>query len=173
MIYVFLRRIQKIHTGRYGIKENELCWLKLGIKLMPAKRLQIFYCLRLSFALGNFKRDDAGKLINILLMGIWQFRSTFYRCEASQGSDPFSRSLRDPIPRKNKICDYNKYWNLNSKSFIWKKLDVPKIETINVKPYEFKQSPYPQADKLPFRSIICSSSQVGKGVTIQNLILKF
>ena len=35
-----------------------------------------------------------------------------------------------------------------------KKLAVPKIEPINVKQYEFKQSPYPQADKLPFRSTL-------------------
>ena len=53
-----------------------------------------------------------------------------------------------------------------------KKLDVPKIEPINVKQYEFKQSPYPQAGKLPFRSIIVSASQGGKGISIQNLILK-
>ena len=53
-----------------------------------------------------------------------------------------------------------------------KKLDVPKIEPINLKQYEFKQSPYPQADKLPFRSIIVSASQGGKGFFFQNLILK-
>ena len=56
-----------------------------------------------------------------------------------------------------------------------KKLDIPKIEPINVKQYEFKQSPYPQADKLPFRpfrSIIVSASQGGKGILIQNLVLK-
>ena len=53
-----------------------------------------------------------------------------------------------------------------------KKNDVPKIEPINVKQYEFKQSPHPQADKLPFRSIIVSASQGGKGILIQNLILK-
>ena len=53
-----------------------------------------------------------------------------------------------------------------------KKLDIPKIEPINVKQYEFKQSQYPQADKLPFRSIIVSASQGGKGILIQNLILK-
>ena len=47
-----------------------------------------------------------------------------------------------------------------------KKLDVPKIEPINVKQYEFKQSPYAQADKLPFRSIIVSASQGGKGILI-------
>ena len=49
---------------------------------------------------------------------------------------------------------------------------VPKIEPINVKQYEFKQSPYKQADKLPFRSIIVSASQGGKGILIQNLVLK-
>ena len=53
-----------------------------------------------------------------------------------------------------------------------KKLDIPKIEPINEKQYEFKQSQYPQADKLPFRSIIVSASQGGKGILIQNLILK-
>ena len=52
------------------------------------------------------------------------------------------------------------------------KIDIPKIEPINVKQYEFKQSPYPQADKLPFRSIIVSASQGGKGILIQNLVLK-
>ena len=52
------------------------------------------------------------------------------------------------------------------------KLDIPKIEPINVKQYEFNQSPYPQADKLPFRSIIVSASQGGKGILIQNLVLK-
>ena len=51
-------------------------------------------------------------------------------------------------------------------------LDPPKIEPIIVKQYEFKQSPYPQADKLPFRSIIVSASQGGKGILIQNLVLK-
>ena len=53
-----------------------------------------------------------------------------------------------------------------------KDLSPPKIEPINVKQYEFKQSPYPQADKLPFRSIVVSASQGGKGILIQNLILK-
>ena len=53
-----------------------------------------------------------------------------------------------------------------------KKLDVPTTEPIKVKQNEFKQSPYPQADKLPFRSIIVSASQGGKGVLIQNLVLK-
>ena len=49
-------------------------------------------------------------------------------------------------------------------------LNIPKIEPINVKQYEFKQSPYPQADKLPFRSIIVSASQGGKGILIQNVV---
>ena len=50
--------------------------------------------------------------------------------------------------------------------------NAPKIEPINVKQYEFKQSNYKQADKLPFRSIIVSASQGGKGILIQNLVLK-
>ena len=51
-------------------------------------------------------------------------------------------------------------------------LDPPKIEPINVKQYEINQSPRPQADKLPFRSIIVSASKGGKGILIQNLVLK-
>ena len=51
-------------------------------------------------------------------------------------------------------------------------LKPPTIEAIKVKQFEFKQSPYPQADKLPFRSIIVSASQGGKGILIQNLVLK-
>ena len=51
---------------------------------------------------------------------------------------------------------------------------VPIVEPINVKQYEFKhkQSSYEQADKLPFRSIVVSASQGGKGILIPNLILK-
>ena len=44
-------------------------------------------------------------------------------------------------------------------------------EPINVKQCEFKQSKYPMANKLPFRSIVVSASQGGKGILIQNLIL--
>ena len=51
-------------------------------------------------------------------------------------------------------------------------LDPPKIEPINVKQYEINQSPRPQADKLPVRSIIVSASKGGKGILIQNLVLK-
>ena len=53
-----------------------------------------------------------------------------------------------------------------------KDLLPPKIEPTNVKQYELKQPPYPQADKLPFRNIIVSASQGGKGILIQNLVLK-
>ena len=49
-----------------------------------------------------------------------------------------------------------------------KKLDVPKIEPINVKQYEFKESPYPQADKLPFRSIMVSACKGAKVFLYKN-----
>ena len=52
-----------------------------------------------------------------------------------------------------------------------KNINVPIIEPINVKQYQFKQSKYPMADKLPFRPIVVSASQGGKGILIQNLIL--
>ena len=48
---------------------------------------------------------------------------------------------------------------------------VPIIEPINVRQFEFKQSKYKMADKLPFRSIVVSASQGGKGILIQNLVL--
>ena len=37
---------------------------------------------------------------------------------------------------------------------------APIIEPINVRQYEFKQSDYEMADKLPFRSIVVLASQV-------------
>ena len=52
------------------------------------------------------------------------------------------------------------------------KNNVPTIEPINVRQFEFKQSKYEMADKLPFRSIVVSASQGGKGILIQNLVLK-
>ena len=52
------------------------------------------------------------------------------------------------------------------------KKSAPIIEPINVRQYEFKQSDYEMADKLPFRSIVVSASQGGKGILIQNLVLK-
>ena len=45
--------------------------------------------------------------------------------------------------------------------------NVPIIEPINVRQFEFKQSKYEHADKLPFRSIVVSASQGGKGILIQ------
>ena len=50
--------------------------------------------------------------------------------------------------------------------------NIPTIEPIEPKSYEYKQSKYEVADKLPFRSIICASSQGGKVILLQNLILK-
>ena len=50
--------------------------------------------------------------------------------------------------------------------------NIPSIEPIEVKHYNYKQSKFEVADKLPFRSIICASSQGGKGILLQNLILK-
>ena len=50
--------------------------------------------------------------------------------------------------------------------------DIPSIEPTEPKTYEYKQSKFDVADKLPFRSIICASSQGGKGILLQNLILK-
>ena len=47
------------------------------------------------------------------------------------------------------------------------KKSAPIIEPINVRQYEFKQSDYEMADKLPFRSIVVSASQGGKGILIQ------
>ena len=52
------------------------------------------------------------------------------------------------------------------------KNNVPTIEPINVRQFEFKQSKHEMADKLPFRSIVVSASQGGKGILIQNLVLK-
>ena len=66
---------------------------------------------------------------------------------------------------------YNIKYILFSKYIIMKN-NVPTIEPINVRQFEFKQSKYEMADKLPFRSIVVSASQGGKGILIQNLVLK-
>ena len=90
-------------------------------------------------------------------------------------NDNLSRILPDTHLRQNDMSYYNIYYKIIFQIYYYitmQKLDVPKIEPINVKQYEFKQSPYPQADKLPFRSIIVSASQGGKGILIQNLVLK-
>ena len=47
------------------------------------------------------------------------------------------------------------------------KKSAPIIEPINVRQYEFKQSDSEMADKLPFRSIVVSASQGGKGILIE------
>ena len=39
------------------------------------------------------------------------------------------------------------------------KKSAPIIEPINVRQYEFKQSDYEMADKLPFRSIVVSAGR--------------
>ena len=52
------------------------------------------------------------------------------------------------------------------------KKSPPIIEPINVRQFEFKQSEHEMADKLPFRSIVVSASQGGKGISIQNLVLR-
>ena len=50
-------------------------------------------------------------------------------------------------------------------------MDVPKIEPINVKQYEVKQSKYSMVPKIPFRSIILGPSGSGKTILLQNMIL--
>ena len=52
------------------------------------------------------------------------------------------------------------------------KKTAPIIEPINVRQYEFKQSDYEMADQLPFRSIVVSALQGGKGILIQTPVLK-
>ena len=52
------------------------------------------------------------------------------------------------------------------------KKSVPTTEPLKVRQFEFKQSDYEMADKLPFRSIVVSASQGGKRILIQNLVLK-
>ena len=47
---------------------------------------------------------------------------------------------------------------------------VPIKELINVRQFEFKQSKYEMADKLPFRPVVVSASQGGKGILTQNLV---
>ena len=49
--------------------------------------------------------------------------------------------------------------------------NVPIIKPRNITEYEYKQSKCPRVPKIPFRSIIVTSSTGGKTVLIQNLIL--
>ena len=61
------------------------------------------------------------------------------------------------------IYHINSFLNINNE-----RIDVPKIEPINAKQYEFKESPYPQADKLPFRSIMVSACKGAKVFLYKN-----
>ena len=49
--------------------------------------------------------------------------------------------------------------------------NIPIVKPINVKEYEFKQSKYEVAPKLPFSMIITGPSGSGKGILLQSLIL--
>ena len=50
-------------------------------------------------------------------------------------------------------------------------INIPIVKPINVKEYEFKQSKYEVAPKLPFSMIITGPSGSGKGILLQSLIL--
>ena len=49
--------------------------------------------------------------------------------------------------------------------------DIPIVKPINVKEYDFKQSKYEVAPKLPFSQIITGPSGSGKGILLQSMIL--
>ena len=50
-------------------------------------------------------------------------------------------------------------------------MSKPNIVPISLKQYEVKQSKYEQVPKIPCRSILLGSSNSGKGILLQNLIL--
>ena len=50
-------------------------------------------------------------------------------------------------------------------------MSFPKIEPIKLKEYTTKQSKYPQAAKLPIRSIVLGPSGSGKTILLQNFIM--
>ncbi len=50
-------------------------------------------------------------------------------------------------------------------------MSYPKIEPIKIKTYTTKQSKYPQAAKLPIRSIVLGPSGSGKTILLQNFII--
>ena len=50
-------------------------------------------------------------------------------------------------------------------------MSKPDIKPISVKQYDVKQSKYEQVPKLPCRSILLGSSNSGKSILLQNLIL--
>ena len=49
--------------------------------------------------------------------------------------------------------------------------DIPVVKPVNVKEYDFKQSEYEVAPKLPFSQIIAGPSGSGKGILLQSMIL--
>ena len=48
--------------------------------------------------------------------------------------------------------------------------NVPLVKPVNVKEYEFKQSKYEIAPRLPFSQIIVGPSGSGKGILLQSMI---
>ena len=49
--------------------------------------------------------------------------------------------------------------------------DIPIVKPVNVKEYDFKQSKYEVAPKLPFSQIITGPSGSGQGLLLQSMIL--
>ena len=49
--------------------------------------------------------------------------------------------------------------------------DIPIVKPVNVKEYDFKQSKYEVAPKLPFSQILTGPSGSGKGILLQSMIL--
>ena len=49
--------------------------------------------------------------------------------------------------------------------------DIPIVKPVNVKEYDFKQSKYEVAPRLPFSQIITGPSGSGKGILLQSMIL--
>ena len=50
-------------------------------------------------------------------------------------------------------------------------MNTPIVKPISVKEYDFKQSKYEVAPKLPFSQIITGPSGSGKGILLQSMIL--
>ena len=48
---------------------------------------------------------------------------------------------------------------------------APIVKPVNVKEYDFKQSKYDVAPRLPFSQIITGPSGSGKGILLQSMIL--
>ena len=106
------------------------------------------------------KKGVGSKLINLLMRGKKCY--SLFRCCC----------FTSPHFKPTNVSFYTMKYILFSKYFYNMKKSAPIIEPINVRQFEFKQSDYEMADKLPFRSIVVSASQGGKGILIQNLVLK-